>query len=809
MFAFGAFFIISVAVAYRYYFQETALENAHQNSQHLAINAASLISSQLEWGAEIVTTLASSPTFLEALTSSDEEFSSLSDGDQKDKIDRLNQRWIETSDPNDPFVQDYMTNTVAHYLKKQKLLFPEIYGEIFLTNRYGIIIATTNKLTTLAHAQKYWWMESYAKGEGKVFLDDRGYDASVEGYVLGIVVPVMHEGQILGILKGNINILGPISAAIEQYNLENHRVFKLVRSKGLIVFEQGQEPLSKHIASPIKNKLGLSKIGSIIFQEDDNELLAAYAPVPMTVDSSQYGFGGSAQSIDHIKGNLGEGWDVVVVSEVEDILGATVETLFWFGIIGGIFILLAGSAAWIMAGRIAKPLIRFSQSAKSIRDGNLDARVDISSTDEIGDLAQSFNAMVSDFQDTLVSRDKLLTELKHRTKQMEVAMRRADSANHAKSAFLANMSHEIRTPMNAILGLTQLMQQTAVTPEQTEQLNKINVASKHLLSVINDILDISKIEVGKVMLEEADVLVKSVFDHVCSMFEEQFVSKDLNLEINLSEGPEWVTGDETRLRQALFNYVGNAIKFTDQGTISLRVITLDENDDGILLRFEVTDTGIGINPDKLTELFRVFEQADVSTTREYGGSGLGLAVTRGLAQLMGGEVGAESELGKGSTFWFTARLGHSKGVTQAEAAESGNGGQLDLEPHHHGTRILLAEDNVINCEVAVALLTNAGLKVETAEDGRQAVDMVQAGDYDLILMDIQMPVMDGLNATRMIRSMTDAKSDVPILAMTANVFDDDRKACLEVGMNDFVGKPIDLENLFSTLVKWLPKQKIR
>lgn len=459
---------------------------------------------------------------------------------------------------------------------------------------------------------------------------------------------------------------------------------------------------------------------------------------------------------------------------------------------------------WVLRRQVTEPLTNFVVASKSIAQGDLSVMplLEHERTDELGELARAYldmtRSLAATRQTLLEANQSLELRVQARTQELELMQQQADVANQAKSRFLANMSHDIRTPMSSIIGMVTLALRTPLDEKQRDYLQKIELSAQNLLGILNDILDISKIEAGKLAVEAVATRLPVLLDHLYS--QQAVAAQQKKLAFSFQVDPQLTMPllvDPLRLSQVLTNLVGNAIKFTPSGSVSFSANLLACSGEIMHVRFAVRDTGIGLSRAEIDRLFEPFEQADTTTARRFGGTGLGLAICKQLVTLMGGDIGVHSEPGQGSTFWFVLPLARAKDAPVA-ASES----KTDQPDQLRGQRILVAEDNLFNQQVAKEFLEQEGASVMIASSGDEAIALMRQHSFDCVLMDVQMPVMDGFEATRIIRA-TPELADALVIAMTANARDEDRQRCREAGMNDFVAKPINPDQLLSTLARWL------
>ncbi|AEF82343.1 hybrid sensor histidine kinase/response regulator [Leadbettera azotonutricia] len=572
-----------------------------------------------------------------------------------------------------------------------------------------------------------------------------------------LIFPIIHNKEFIGIIASDI-VLDKLQEMISKVNPHGQEGYtEIISNSGTIIAHPDKEYLGKDLEEILaysKEAKDAIKKGEMYISRA-KDFYTVYMPIKFSIVTNP--------------------WSVAVSIPMAKILNNANRIRNYVILVSLIAICVIATILYFIVQSVTKPILILSETAKTLGEGHFDTEVPlIQSDDEIGALSKAFKFMVE---------------------KLNSAMTAAMDASKAKSLFMANMSHEIRTPLNAVIGLNDLLLKTRLDDKQRDYTEKMRSSSATLLRLVNDILDFSDVDSGRMKLENGVFDIRKMFDELQAFFREKNPGSPLALYFELDPAlPSSLVGDERRLRQIFINLTGNAYKFTEKGSITIRAAISGRNSNSVNVDFAVEDTGIGMSREQTDKLFSVFTQADNSSTRKYGGAGIELAVTREIVELMGGKISVTSEAGHGTTFMFSCSF-----------PLAGDGAADTRNAVLHGARVLLVEDNEINVMIVMELLNTVGMEVATAQNGKEALDVLADAakthglpPFDVVLMDLQMPVMDGYEATRIIREMPEY-NDMPIYALTAHAFPEERERCLRLGMKDHLTKPIDVDLFYSAL----------
>jgi len=676
---------------------------------------------------------------------------------------------------------------------RKKLKDISISRKLYFTIGIMALLVTIELCTLFFSVNTLSAVRAYVEGEGlyskaqkdavyhlRIYAlshDEKDYNA----YLSFLNVPLGDRKARLELQKPDLNLTVARQGFIEGRNnpgdvdgmiklIQRFHDISYIRD-AFIIWGQAEVKIEQLI--PLGQKIHLMIISGKASQADIDQVLAQTEVINQQITKLE----------DDFSFTLGEGsrWLESVVLRLLLTLSLT---------IGSTSILITVS----VSRGIEKGLKAIIGGAELIQGGELTTRVKVYSQDEIGVLATAFNNMTATLENNI-------QELKDTEEKLKKEKERAESSEKAKQLFLANMSHEIRTPMNGILGFARLLEESLTQSEQQEYMKIIIKSGDDLLVILNDILDFSRIEAGKVAFERLPFNIKQTVDGIVTMMKPKSEAKSLALHVSVDAVvPETVVGDSVRLNQILLNLVSNAIKFTDKGGINISVNVVDEGDSNLIVEFVITDTGIGIPLEKQEKIFESFEQATSGTIRKFGGTGLGLSIVKQLVEMQDGKVSVDSKPGQGASFHFRLPfLKYKAHAVKKETTDSNISNTETKQLQGKGTRVLIVEDNPINQMLVVKVLQRQGFETDVAENGKIALNMYKNGNYDIILMDLQMPEMDGYETTRNIRSLPNSKKDIPIIAMTAHTIKGEYERCIDIGMNNYISKPFQVAELYEKI----------
>lgn len=663
--------VIIVAIALGIFNERLIVNNSLEKNEDIAYAISVNMNDYLDEILKTAMTLASAPIIKDTLIESNQKLEALDENNRAEVIDELNEKWKETEDSEDPFILSYTSNEVAQYLKSQQQIVPDYYGEIFLTNRYGELTATTGKLSTLAHSHKYWWIASYNDDNGRAFFDDRGFDTSVEGYVLGVVVPVYDDNdKIIGILKCNINIKNLFNGIIEEYSdIYYPAQIKIARSNGLVVYELNEKPLSTSLDETILSELSELNDNKIIKGDDQEDYLVSYIAINNTLGSSEIGFGGSYESIDHIQGNNGEHWVVVLTMPQKTIKKQASSIIWQFGLIGALFIFIEGILIYIFASRITKPIVKLVGVTKELNKGNLDKEIDIKSKDEVAELIKSFKNMIQRIKQTMASRDDLIEEIKKREKlekinsELDAKLRNKEKLESI-GTLSSGVAHEINNPLNGILNYSQLISDI-VRDRDDKCEDSRNDVDEFSAEIIKEANRISKIVKNLLQFSSNDkeefskTNIEDIIENTLSLINIILKRDQIELEVNLANNLPLVECRFHQIEQVIMNLLTNGrdavnTKYSGYNVNKKLIISVEESiyKDKESVRITIEDKGNGIPKEIQNVIFDPF----FTTKSRAEGTGLGLSISYGIIKEHKGELSFESEEGKFTRFYIDLPL---------------------------------------------------------------------------------------------------------------------------------------------------------
>ncbi len=627
------FLIVFSFLSYRYN-KNITIDTAKELMQSSVIDESGHLGERLIEKSKIAISMAASDTLLRELIKSNHEYNKLTDTARNTNINNLNSRWMNTLDIEDPFIKSYMHNPVASALRLQQYAIPDEIGEIFITNRYGLAIGTTKKLSTLAHSQKYWWKAAYNNGLGKIFFDDRGYDKSVGDYVIGIVIPIKENNQVIGILKCNFKLLASLSSYLNSIGEHSGREVLLIRSSGRIIIGDNVTPLSTVLPDNILKKIDISSLNSITIESDDSQRIVSYSPVGITYSSEKYSFGGRYKSNNRIGHADQKGWILVFTDDINSVLSSTVDTISVFIYAGLILALMAGVAALLMGRTIARPIRVLTERANRIGHGHIDEVIDINSTDELGILAQAFNQMSHDLRDThseLQRKERLAT----------------------LGQLTATVSHELRNPLGAMRPSLYILEKKM--DKKNELVNKaikrIDRNINRCDHIIDELLDFTRITELNQQTTLFDEWLNSVID-------EQTIPEGILLEKKLNLKNIKISIDKDRLRRAVINVIENACHSMMDDNLQTVIsknarLSIKTRSNNKRIEILIADTGSGITEETLEKMFE-----PLFSTKAFG-VGLGMPTIKQIMVQHDGDIEIDSEENKGTTvtLWIPVNPG--------------------------------------------------------------------------------------------------------------------------------------------------------